>query len=208
MLVAAVAGVGFTASAQALNDKVLNRPYADMRRWHLGFSVGVHTQDVTFVHNGFVTEQGEQWYMEQPSFSPGFLRQRPHRPAAQLSVQPPLHSGHVFRQPRHHNARISDRRGAETKCQVDLYRAPRRPEILRHALSPVAPLHHRRSDAVDQSHPQQRRLSPCQAFRHVSDCRIRLRLLSALFQIHTRSEILLRPLRYNRPRPPRPGGRA
>ncbi len=37
MLVAAVAGVGFTASAQALNDKVLNRPYADMRRWHLGF---------------------------------------------------------------------------------------------------------------------------------------------------------------------------
>lgn len=72
MLLAGIAGGGFTASAQALNDNVLNRPYADMRRWHLGFSVGVHTQDVTFVHNGFITEQGEQWYMEQPSFSPGF----------------------------------------------------------------------------------------------------------------------------------------
>lgn len=60
------------AAAQQLNDKLLNRPYADMRRWHLGFSVGVHTQDVNFTHNGFVTEDGETWFMEQPSFSPGF----------------------------------------------------------------------------------------------------------------------------------------
>lgn len=55
-----------------LNDKVLNRPYADMRRWHLGFSVGVHTQDLQFTHNGFVTDDGQTWFMEQPSFSPGF----------------------------------------------------------------------------------------------------------------------------------------
>ncbi len=27
------------ASAQRFNDKVLNRPYADMRPWHLGFSI-------------------------------------------------------------------------------------------------------------------------------------------------------------------------
>lgn len=59
-------------SAQHLNDKVLNRPYTDMRRWHLGFSVGVHTQDLRFAHNGYVTENGETWFMEQPSFSPGF----------------------------------------------------------------------------------------------------------------------------------------
>lgn len=65
----AVAG----ARAQALNDHVLNRPYADMRRWHLGFSVGLHTQDITFVHNGEPTpDGGEVWYMDQPSFSPGF----------------------------------------------------------------------------------------------------------------------------------------
>lgn len=60
------------AGAQSFNDKLLNRPYADMRRWHLGFSVGVHTQDFDFTHNGAVTEGGEAWYMEQPSFSPGF----------------------------------------------------------------------------------------------------------------------------------------
>lgn len=70
--VAALAAAPGQACAQSLNDKVLNRPYADMRRWHLGFSVGLHAQDITFVHTGAVTEQGEQWYMEQPSFSPGF----------------------------------------------------------------------------------------------------------------------------------------
>lgn len=68
---AAFAGA-VTGTAQHLNDKLLNRPYADMRRWHLGFSVGLHTQDIRFTHNGFVTENGESWFMEQPSFSPGF----------------------------------------------------------------------------------------------------------------------------------------
>lgn len=61
-----------SADASRLNDKVLNRPYADMRKWHLGFSVGTHTQDLSFSHNGFVTENGETWFMEQPAFSPGF----------------------------------------------------------------------------------------------------------------------------------------
>lgn len=60
------------AHAERLNDKVLNRPYSDNRRWHLGFSVGLNTLDLSFHHNGFVTEQGQTWFMEQPSFSPGF----------------------------------------------------------------------------------------------------------------------------------------
>ncbi len=60
------------AHAQQRNDKLLNRPYSDLRPWHLGFSIGVHTQDLQFTHNGFVTENGETWFMEQPDFSPGF----------------------------------------------------------------------------------------------------------------------------------------
>ena len=60
------------AGARRLNDKLLNRPYSDMRRWHLGFSVGVHAQDLSFTHNGYVTSDGRTWFMEQPSFSPGF----------------------------------------------------------------------------------------------------------------------------------------
>lgn len=60
------------ASAKKLNDKVLNRPYADMRRFHLGFSVGMNTFGMSFHHNGFVTDQGQTWFMSQPSYSPGF----------------------------------------------------------------------------------------------------------------------------------------
>jgi hypothetical protein len=63
---------GQTVVARTFNDKVLNRPYADLRRWHLGFSIGFHTEDIKFSHNGLVTENGESWYMEQPSFQPGF----------------------------------------------------------------------------------------------------------------------------------------
>ncbi len=53
-------------------DKLLNRPYADLKRWHLGFSVGAHVQDLSFTHNGFVTPEGERWVAEIPNFAPGF----------------------------------------------------------------------------------------------------------------------------------------
>ncbi len=69
-LVAAI--MPMRVDARRLNDVVLNRPYTDMRRWHLGFSVGIHLQDITFVHNGYVTEDGQTWFMDQPSYSPGF----------------------------------------------------------------------------------------------------------------------------------------
>lgn len=61
-----------SADAQELNNKIQNRPYADLRKWHLGFSVGMHTQDLNFSHNGYVTAEGQTWFVEQPSFSPGF----------------------------------------------------------------------------------------------------------------------------------------
>ncbi len=52
-------------------DKLLNRPYADQKRWHLGFSVGTHFQDLDFTHNGFKTEVDGQWQVEVPAFDPG-----------------------------------------------------------------------------------------------------------------------------------------
>lgn len=54
------------------NEKLYNRPYADMKRWHLGFSVGGFMQDYAFTHNGYVTDAGEEWYVSQPDLSPGF----------------------------------------------------------------------------------------------------------------------------------------
>lgn len=53
-------------------EKPLNRPYADMKPWHLGFAVGMHVQDLSFTHNGFITDDGQRWTAEIPSFSPGF----------------------------------------------------------------------------------------------------------------------------------------
>ena len=60
------------ASARRLNDKLENRPYADMRRWHLGFSVGANTMDTRFAHNGYITDDGEEWRAEQVNYAPGF----------------------------------------------------------------------------------------------------------------------------------------
>ena len=60
------------SSARDFNDKLMNRPYADLRRWHLGFSIGAHAEDIRFTHNGFITEQGEEWRIEQPDYQPGF----------------------------------------------------------------------------------------------------------------------------------------
>lgn len=71
LLAAALLGSLAGVDAQQLNDKLLNRPYADMRPLHLGFSIGVHTQDFRFIHNGAVIN-GEEWRLEQPDFSPGF----------------------------------------------------------------------------------------------------------------------------------------
>lgn len=53
-------------------DKVLNRPYADQKRIHLGFSVGMHFQDISFTHNGFLTDDGQKWVASTPNISPGF----------------------------------------------------------------------------------------------------------------------------------------
>ena len=58
------------AYGRELNDKLLNRPYADNRRWHLGFSIGAHTQDLRFVHNGLITPEGEEWRIEQNDYQP------------------------------------------------------------------------------------------------------------------------------------------
>lgn len=50
----------------------LNRPYSDGRAWHAGFYVGVNAQDLRFAHNGYVTESGQSWFVDQPGYAPGF----------------------------------------------------------------------------------------------------------------------------------------
>lgn len=57
----------------AQEPRVQNRPYIDMRRFHYGFLLGLHMQDIEIENNGFVNpETGEQWYAEINNYSPGF----------------------------------------------------------------------------------------------------------------------------------------
>ncbi len=56
----------------AQERKVQNKPYIDYRRLHYGFFIGVHAQDMEFVNNGFVTENGESWYVDIAEYNPGF----------------------------------------------------------------------------------------------------------------------------------------
>lgn len=58
-------------SSLAQERKVQNKPYIDYRILHYGFFVGTHFQDMEFVNNGFVTENGEMWYADIAEYSPG-----------------------------------------------------------------------------------------------------------------------------------------
>ena len=60
----------FGVSAQT--RKVQNRPYIDQRIWHYGLLIGLHSQDIKFQNNGFITDEGEQWFADVPEYSPGF----------------------------------------------------------------------------------------------------------------------------------------
>lgn len=60
------------AMAQRRNEGLLNRPYADLKPIHFGFSVGLHVQDLNIFNNGFITPEGEAWFTEIPAYSPGF----------------------------------------------------------------------------------------------------------------------------------------
>jgi len=54
------------------NDKILNRPYADRKPLHFGFSVGVNFQNLAITNNGYITDDGECWFADVPQHSPGF----------------------------------------------------------------------------------------------------------------------------------------
>ncbi|MDH6305603.1 hypothetical protein M2459_002070 [Parabacteroides sp. PF5-5] len=57
---------------QAQKEKVKNQPYADLKLFHLGFHVGMHTQDLILSNTGVTSAAGGTWFAEIPNYSPGF----------------------------------------------------------------------------------------------------------------------------------------
>lgn len=55
----------------AQKQKVKNQPYADQKLFHLGFTLGLSTQDLILSHSGFVNPDNSVWFSEIPSYSPG-----------------------------------------------------------------------------------------------------------------------------------------
>ena len=63
----------FSLSLAAQEPKVQNRPYIDQRKFHYGFLLGLHMQDIELENNGYIDPTtGEQWYAEINNYSPGF----------------------------------------------------------------------------------------------------------------------------------------
>lgn len=60
------------AGVQAQHRKLQNRPYADHRVFHLGFALGLHTQDMLLTQSGAESADGEVWFSEIPHYSVGF----------------------------------------------------------------------------------------------------------------------------------------
>lgn len=59
--------------ALAQKRVVQNRPYIDQRRFHYGFYLGLHTQDLEIQNSGRIDpETGEQWYADVDRYEPGF----------------------------------------------------------------------------------------------------------------------------------------
>ena len=93
-----------TSCVLAQKEKVKNQPYADQKLSHLGFHVGLHAQDLLLTNNGVATD-GEIWYAEIPSYSPGFsvgvIGDMYLNPYFNLRFTPTIHFGDkklVFRQ--------------------------------------------------------------------------------------------------------------
>ena len=63
----------FALCLMAQERKVQNRPYIDERKFHYGFLLGLHMQDMELENNGFIdSNTGEQWYAEIDNYGPGF----------------------------------------------------------------------------------------------------------------------------------------
>jgi hypothetical protein len=81
----------------AQKEKVRNQPYADMKLFHLGFHIGLHTQDLILTNSGNVTSSGQTWFAEIPSYAPGFsvgvIGDMFVNPYLNLRIVPSIHFG-------------------------------------------------------------------------------------------------------------------
>ena len=52
--------------------KVQYLQYEDLKPYHFGFSIGMHTQDLIMDHSGATDTNGDKWYGSVNNYTPGF----------------------------------------------------------------------------------------------------------------------------------------
>jgi hypothetical protein len=70
LCLALVAGFPFHKAGAAGGIQYLQ--YEDLKPYHFGFSVGLHTQDLIFDHSGIPDSKGYRWYGSVNRYDPGF----------------------------------------------------------------------------------------------------------------------------------------
>ena len=64
---------GCSLSVCAQQRKVQNKPFIDERRFHYGFTVGLHDQGLSLTNNGFIDPAtGAQWVATNDRHNVGF----------------------------------------------------------------------------------------------------------------------------------------
>ncbi len=62
-----------TGTLGAQTRRVQNKPYIDLRRFHYGFTIGVHDQSLKLQNNGYIDPAtGQQWMAENDNHGLGF----------------------------------------------------------------------------------------------------------------------------------------
>lgn len=62
-----------TCTQQVLaKNPVRYLPYEDLKLYHFGFFIGMHSQDLYIDHSGIPDDNGTLWYGSVPSYAPGF----------------------------------------------------------------------------------------------------------------------------------------
>ena len=96
LLFAILLGNTATLHSQAGYHKPISQPYADQKLYRLGFFVGLETQNM-IINHARDNSQGERWFSEIPSYSPGFnigiIGDRYLSQHLNLRLAPSLHFG-------------------------------------------------------------------------------------------------------------------
>lgn len=90
-----------TLSVSAQRRVVQNKPFIDERKWHYGFHIGIHDQNLKLLNNGFIDPaSGAQWMAENDrqnfGFSVGVLGDWRITRQIALRLSPGLHFGSKY----------------------------------------------------------------------------------------------------------------